>query len=156
MLGGQQPDVVKEISTYTAASGHRDLIHMVGPVAREDLPHWLNRAHVFAAPSLYEGGPGFVYLEAMACGLPVIGTSGSGIEEVVVPGVNGLLVPPGDDAVLAEALLTLLQDPERTLRMGRQAREYVLAEAETEACVGRLEAFYLTVMQKSHDAGHPP
>jgi glycosyltransferase involved in cell wall biosynthesis len=111
---------------------------------------------VFAAPSLYEGGPGFVYLEAMACGLPVIGTSGSGIEEVVVPGVNGLLVPPGDDAVLAEALLTLLQDPERTLRMGRQAREYVLAEAETEACVGRLEAFYLTVMQKSHDAGHPP
>ena len=56
----------------------------------------------------YEGGPGLVYLEAMACGLPVIGCSGSGAAEVITPGVNGLLVPPHDRDALAGALRSLL------------------------------------------------
>ena len=92
-----------------------------------ELPEHLSRAHVFAAPSLYEGGPGFVYLEAMACGLPVIACAGSGAAEVVFPGENGLLVPPGDVDALADALRQLLGDAIGRAEMGERARRYVLA-----------------------------
>ena len=100
---------------------------------------------MFAAPSLYEGGPGFVYLEAMACGLPVVATSGSGASEVVIQDENGVLVEPGDAHALAEALEDLLLDDERRHRLGRDARAWVVAEADREACLDRLEKVYMAV-----------
>src|SRR5207249_9593220 len=110
------------ISQRTLSSGIPGLVDMIGYVPREDLPDHLSRAHVFAAPSMYEGGPGFVYLEAMACGLPVIACSGSGVEEVVTPGENGLLVAPGDISALVSALRTLLCNPELRQSMGARAQ----------------------------------
>jgi glycosyltransferase involved in cell wall biosynthesis len=81
----------------------------------------------------------------MACGLPVIACSGSGASEVVRPGENGLLVPPGDVGSLAAALRELLSDPQRRVSMGRAARRYVEAEADGRDCIRRLERFYADV-----------
>jgi glycosyltransferase involved in cell wall biosynthesis len=124
------------------------LLEFTGFVAREELPRHLCTADVFAAPSCYEGGPGFVYLEAMACGLPVIACAGSGAAEVITAGVTGLLVAPHDPGQVAGALRTILADDELRRAMGRRAREYVEQEADSRDCVRRLEAFYASVVRR--------
>ena len=95
-------------------------------------------------PSTKEA-PGLVYLEAMACGLPVIACKGSGAEEVVIPEENGILVPSGDVDVLAKAVRRLLRHREEREAMGARARAHVLAEADTRVLIRRLEAFYSVV-----------
>jgi glycosyltransferase involved in cell wall biosynthesis len=135
---------LQAIGKETATS----FLRLTGFVARDELPQWLARAHVFAAPSIYEGGPGFVYLEAMSCGLPVIACSGSGASEVIAHGETGYLVPPHDPAALSDALRSLLANPSLAEAMGRRARDYVLAEANTPACLQRIVALYESVVAR--------
>jgi len=149
MLGGGDATLMERLSERAVASGFPDLLDLAGFVQRQELPIHLSRAHVFAAPSVYEGGPGFVYLEAMACGLPVIACAGSGAAEVVFPGENGFLVPPGDVDVLVNTLRRLLSDPEERSEMGRRARRYAVEEADSHICLQRLEEFYISVVSHS-------
>jgi len=81
-----------------------------GYVAADTLPALFRRAAVFAYPSLEEGF-GLPALEAMACGAPLVSTTGSSIEEVV--GDAGLLVAPGDAEALAAAIERILSDDTR-------------------------------------------
>jgi glycosyltransferase involved in cell wall biosynthesis len=145
LIGRGEPDVIDSLTARAAAAGRDDLLELVGFVGREELPDHLSRAHVFAAPSTYEGGPGFVYLEAMACGLPVVACSGSGATEVVVSGQNGILVPPGNLNALVSALERLLGDEVQRTAMGARARRYSVEHADTGKCLRRLESFYLSV-----------
>jgi glycosyltransferase involved in cell wall biosynthesis len=142
MIGGIDGSMGDALRRRASAAGFPDLLELVGFVPREQLPQHLSAAHVFAAPSEYEGGPGFVYLEAMACGLPAIACSGSGAAEIIRHGETGLLVPPQDPDALASALCRLLDDPEERRAMGLRAREYVCSEADSALCLDRLEAFY--------------
>lgn len=81
-------------------------------------------ADIFVLPSRQEGLAN-VILEAMACGLPVIGTRISGTEDIVQNGVNGILVDPGDDRQLADALYDLITHPEKVKSMGQKSLELV-------------------------------
>lgn len=113
--------------------GLADRVELPGPQA--DVWPWLAKAHVFALASHYEP-LGIAVLEAMAAGLPVVATGVDGIGELVQPGVTGELVPPGDPAALARALIAVLGDPEAARRMGTAGR--AVAEGERmEACVDR-------------------
>jgi glycogen(starch) synthase len=143
MLGRGEKQVVAELHARAATRGFKDLLELPGFVDRDTLPAELSRADVFAAPSRYEGGPGFVYLEAMACGLPVIACDGSGAAEVIVPGKTGALVPPDDVDALAAALRLLLAEKQT---LGRQAREHVLRHFDTEACIGRIASYFQAVV----------
>jgi glycosyltransferase involved in cell wall biosynthesis len=67
-------------------------------------------------------------MEAMAAGLPVVATAISGIPELVVTGVTGVLVPSGDATALAGGLQRLAEDPDLRRRMGRAGRARVLSE----------------------------
>jgi starch synthase len=87
----------------------------------------LTHATVFAIPSIYEP-LGIVNLEAMACGTAVVGSRTGGIPEVVADGETGLLVPPGEPEPLAEALNTLLRDPDRAEAMGQAGRKRAVSE----------------------------
>jgi glycosyltransferase involved in cell wall biosynthesis len=89
-----------------------------------DVPSVLAGASVYVQPSYQEGMPNSV-LEAMACALPVVATRVSGNVDLVEEGESGLLVPPGDDAALAQALAALLAAPERALAMGLRSRAIV-------------------------------
>lgn len=148
LIGRGEEPIVRQLQDIARAAGRSELLDLPGFVKREKLPLELSRAHVFAAPSQYEGGPGFVYLEAMACGLPVIACAGSGAAEVIRHGENGLLVPPEDVQALTDALSTLLRDGELRQAMGERARRFVLAEADSEACLKKLEAFYTAVASR--------
>ncbi|GBC78352.1 GDP-mannose-dependent alpha-(1-6)-phosphatidylinositol monomannoside mannosyltransferase [bacterium HR08] len=85
---------------------------------------------------------GRVLVEAMACGVPVIATRGGATEEIVREGETGLLVPPGDAERLAEAIIALLQDPQRSAQMGRSARAWVEGAFDVRAQIRRIEELY--------------
>jgi glycosyltransferase involved in cell wall biosynthesis len=70
---------------------------------------------------------GCVYLEAMASGKPAIGCHGQGIDEIIEHGRNGLLVSPGDEAELCDALGMILGNQPLCRRMGKSAYETVLS-----------------------------
>jgi len=143
--GAMEPDLRRRADQ----AGAPDLLVFEGFVEQDRLPDLFSRAHLFAMPSHYEPGPGLVYLEAMACGLPVVACSGAGAAEVVTDGVTGLLAPPRSPPALAQALRALLVDPARRVAMGAAARRYVLAEADSELCIRRLETFYAEVAQRN-------
>jgi glycosyltransferase involved in cell wall biosynthesis len=88
---------------------------------RDDVPALLGAADLLVLPSLFEGLP-LVALEAMARGLPVVGTRVCGTNEVIQDGVTGRLVPAGDAAALASALLELLARPDLRASWGRAGR----------------------------------
>lgn len=90
------------------------------------------RADLFVLPTRTDLSPNVV-LEAMATGLPVIATSMYAIPEMVHDGDSGLLVSPGDTAALAEAIRTLLADPNRRRQMGERGRR--IAERDFSAAV---------------------
>jgi len=103
---------------------HR-LEHTVDFVGSQDQPRlalFYNAADLCAVPSLTESF-GLVALEAMACGIPVVGTRVGGLQTVIENDVSGLLVPAGDDAALAEAMARMLLDPALRLRLAAGARE---------------------------------
>jgi glycosyltransferase involved in cell wall biosynthesis len=147
LAGRDQDGCLGRVMKLAADGGHPNLIDARGAVARDELLALLRDADVFAAPSHQEGGPGFVYLEAMACGLPVIGCSGSGIDEIIEHGVTGSLVPPRDVDALTRELHALLGDEKRRAAIGLAARERATSSFDTEVCLDRLEAFYREVVR---------
>jgi glycosyltransferase involved in cell wall biosynthesis len=80
---------------------------------------------IMVLPSHREGFPNVV-LEAAASGVPVIATLATGSRDAVLPEVTGLLIPPGYPEAITEAMLELLKDPARRLRMGVAARKWVM------------------------------
>ncbi|MDC7812591.1 sugar transferase [Sphingomonas koreensis] len=89
---------------------------------RDVRPH-LAQSSVFVLPSCYREGLPRTILEALATGRPVITTDTPGCRETVVPGENGLLVPPRDAPALARAMEQLAGDPERVRSMGAHSRQ---------------------------------
>src|SRR5205085_502612 len=98
---------------------------------------------VFVISSCKEGLP-YVVLEAMSAGLPVVATDTAGVESLVERGVNGVVVPCGDCEAFADALVDLVLDPAKILRMGRVSAERA-SQFTTEAMVTRTLSLYLGV-----------
>lgn len=119
--------------------------HFTGRVDESALYDHYARADVFCAPSRYESF-GLVFLEAMMFGVPVIGCAVGGMNEVIEPGVSGLLVKPESAAELSEAIVALLDDAGRRLEMGRRARQRFLETYTSRAMCEGIEAFYHQVV----------
>lgn len=118
-------------------------VHL-GPVDADELPALFAQATVFCLPTLREPF-GLAYLDAMACGLPCVGTRLEAVPEIVEDGTTGLLVSPGDPVALCEALAELLDDPAGAREMGGRGRERVAAGRRWEHVAERLEAALRTV-----------
>lgn len=147
LVGRVDESYAAKLQVQAQVLGLEQVLELQGAVPHERLVEEFAVAHVFAAPSRYEGGPGFVYLEAMACGLPVVACTGSGVAEVVEHGSTGLLVPPDDPAALALVLRTLLGDADARQSMGSRAREFVVAEADSRVCAQKLASFYRRIAE---------
>lgn len=120
-------------------AGH---VHFLG--FRPDVPALLPLLEVLVVPSLSEGAP-LVVLEAMAAGVPVVASATGGIPDQIRHEEDGLLVPPGDDAALAAAVLCLLEDPALARRYGEAGRRKVEQEFGFEEMVDRIEGIYQRV-----------
>jgi len=121
---------------------------------RDDALGLIKSLDVFVMSSLTEG-LGSSILEAMACERPVVGTRTGGIPEVVGDGETGLLVPPGDERALADAIVSLLRDPERGRRMGVAGRARVVSQFSVDALVESTAQVYAARVKKDRPATSP-
>lgn len=114
---------------------------------REDIPAILSICDLLVLPSHREGMPVTV-LEAMAAARPIVATNIRGCREEVVDGVTGLLVPPGDPKALADAITSILADPERAKEMGEEGQRRVEAEFRQERVIAEQVAVYNRLVRK--------
>jgi phosphatidylinositol alpha-1,6-mannosyltransferase len=136
VIAGDGPDRAR-LEELVRRAGLDAAVRFAGAIADDELPAWYSLGDVFVMPSRSEPpdveGFGIVFLEAAACGRPVVAARAGGVPDAVVDGVSGLLVEPGDDRGLARALAELLADPARRAELGRRGRERVLGELTWEA-----------------------
>ncbi len=119
------------LETEAAQLGLADMVKFSGYQSQDAVAKALAMADIFVLPSFAEGVP-VVLMEAMATGLPVIATAVGGVSELVDHRENGLLVPPGDTAALAQALTRLLDDPGLCIDLGRAGRAKVTAGFDSQ------------------------
>jgi alpha-maltose-1-phosphate synthase len=155
------PEIAAEVEGLVAdlAERRRGVVWISKMLPRDELVAVLASATVFVCPSVYEP-LGIVNLEAMAVGLPVVGTATGGIPEVVDDGVTGLLVPieQAQDGTgtpldpdrfvgdLADALTRVVGDPARAAEMGTAARRRVEEHFAWDAIGERTIEVYRTVL----------
>jgi glycosyltransferase involved in cell wall biosynthesis len=113
---------------------------------QEDIGAVFALAHIICLPSYREGIPR-VLVEAAACARPIITTDVPGCREVVLEGVNGLLIPPHDPLRLAEALKKLIENPNMRHEMGLRGRERVLELFSDDKVIGKTIDVYHKALQ---------
>jgi glycosyltransferase involved in cell wall biosynthesis len=154
--------VVDEVKKRNYASvlreemGLQTRVTFTGRLSTEDLVKQYNKASVVVVPSVYEGF-GLPAAEASACAAPVIATSGGALPEVVADGESGLVVPPMDPEALAEAIRTLLSNPDLRERMGNKGRERVQRLFTWQKAAKEHTEYFLEVINeysRLHAVGH--
>jgi glycosyltransferase involved in cell wall biosynthesis len=128
--------------------GIADRVEFTG--LRQDVPQILADSDIFVLSSLREG-MSLAAIEAMAAARPVVLTDVGGNPELVEAGVQGLIVPSGDAAALAEALLTLREDPSRRTGIGRAARARVRDVFSLETMTRQYEELYRQIWTQYHE-----
>jgi glycosyltransferase involved in cell wall biosynthesis len=116
----------QDLQTSARRLGLGPRVAFLGSLPHEDVIRCMRAADVFVLPSLVESF-GIVLLEAMSCGLPVVASRVMGIPYLVEDGLNGFLVPPTDEEVLADRITALLSDPDLRARMREQNRSKAAA-----------------------------
>ncbi|WP_437206362.1 glycosyltransferase family 4 protein [Planctomicrobium sp. SH664] len=101
----------------------------------------LRAMDIFVLPALKQG-LGTTMLQAMSCGLPVIGTESGGVFSVVTDGVTGLLIPPSDEEKLAERVLHLLTHPDEARQLGSNARQRVMEHFHVDQMINATVELY--------------
>jgi glycosyltransferase involved in cell wall biosynthesis len=115
-------------------------------ISDDELVTILNQATLLVYTSRLEPF-GFAPLEANACGLPVVAVAEGGVRETIKDGINGFLVDP-EPAAIARVMTRLLQNPDFTRQIGRQAAAHVQQIWNVEGSVDRLEAHLLEVVSR--------
>ena len=105
---------------------------------------------MFAMPSHQPEGLGLVFLEAMACSVPVIASRAGGTPEIVTDGGNGLLIERNDEAELARAMRRLLDDPALRGRLGAQGRETAARHGWRAVAMQYLEVYQQSIRPRAH------
>jgi glycosyltransferase involved in cell wall biosynthesis len=114
---------------------------------RSDAKELLALFDVFALPSLWEGLP-LVLIEAAGLARPIVASDIDGVREVLRGGETGLLVPPGDPAALAAAILRLLEDKAMGRRLGEKARAGIPPAFSRSRMIAETQALYKELFEK--------
>jgi len=142
---------VSQLKEIITRLGLEDVVHFLGQVSETELRDWYHRCDLFLlTPVQTEGafeGFGLVYLEAGACGKPVVGAISGGVPDAVVDGQTGLLVPEGDVEATAQAIVRVLSDPDLSRRLGQAGLERA-RELSWDAYARRLEEVYQNALAR--------
>ncbi len=122
------------------ASGNNIKVNFLGRIPNAQIPKVLNQYEVFILPSFYEGNPK-VLLEAMSCGLAVIGTDVEGIRDIIRHRENGYLCKT-DSTSIGEAIEAVMKDKPLRQRMSVNARKYILENHHIEKIVEKENELY--------------
>lgn len=125
-----------------------DRAHFLGRLPDEGLAPFFNACSTFVLPSISgaQEGYGLVALEAMACGVPIVTTTAAGIAPIVRDAQAGLVVPPGDDAALADAIEHVLGDAGVRRHMGGSGRGLVESRFSWRAVAEDYVAVYRSAL----------
>lgn len=152
--GGADPESTEqELRHYAAEQGLADRVHFLG--YRSDIPELLGIMDLFCLTSLQEGLP-ISLIEAMAAGLPVIGTDVPGIRDVIEPGKNGFLVRLDDSTGLEKKMRQVLCDRAMRTAFGRQSRATAAARYSLTACVSRYQDLFRAVRRPAGETEQRP
>jgi glycosyltransferase involved in cell wall biosynthesis len=138
LLVGDGPERA-ELERRIGAAGLREAVRVLG--YRRDVPDVLAAVDVAVSASEREGSPLSV-LEYMEAARPIVATAVGGVPDLIEPGVSGLLVPRHDPAALADAVASLLRDPDRARELGKRARERSRREFDFQVTVDRVQELY--------------
>ncbi|WP_322798545.1 glycosyltransferase family 4 protein, partial [Thermoflexus sp.] len=115
--------------------------------ARSDVRDLMAIADILVLPTFYREGLPRVLVEGAAMGRPLVATDVPGCREVVQHGVNGFLVPPKDPGALAEAIETLLRDPERRIQFGVASRQLAEEKFSDQRVVAQIVGLYAELLK---------
>ncbi|UCE65065.1 MAG: N-acetyl-alpha-D-glucosaminyl L-malate synthase BshA [Candidatus Zixiibacteriota bacterium] len=143
ILVGDGPEAPNALSLADSL-GLKDRVTFLG--AQDMVESVLCKADLFLLPSASEAF-GLAALEAMACGVPVVGSIVGGLPELVKNGDVGYLEPVGDVGAMARRSLEILTDGELHRKMSKRAREITVKKFTTEKVVGQYKEFYRKVLE---------
>ncbi len=136
-----------ELARLAAELGIASDVTFLGWVPNVELPQYYRAAAVSVIPSLEEGF-GIPAAEAMGCEVAVVASDAGGLPEVVENGVTGIVVPRGDAKALAQAIGSLLADPQRRRVMGQAGRERALRLFDWDRSAQQFEEIYREVASR--------
>jgi glycosyltransferase involved in cell wall biosynthesis len=145
LIAGEGPER-EPLEALIAELGLRDTVTLLGQ--RRDIPDVLAALDIGVVSSDFEGTP-LAVLEYMDAAVPVVATRVGGLPDLIEHGRHGLLVEPGDPSALAEAIGTLLRNPEQARALGELGRERRRAEFSIDNTVQALERLYLDLAGRS-------
>jgi glycosyltransferase involved in cell wall biosynthesis len=131
--GAARADVEAAFATFASPQ-----VRFVGFASPAEVAAWLRSSDLYVWPAIDEAF-GMAFIEAQACGLPVIAGNGAGVGSVVAANRTGLLVPLGDAAAFAQAIETLLIDGARRRQMAADAVAYASSQHDLPAAAMRIE-----------------
>jgi glycosyltransferase involved in cell wall biosynthesis len=136
------------LEALTGQLGLMRNVSFLGAIKHHRVPELLRNVDIFVMPSIHEEF-GVAAVEAQAMEIPVVASKVDGVPEVVLDGKTGILVEPGSSEQLAQAILTLIENPTLRRQMGERGRRYVLANYRWEDNAALMENLYQQVLQSS-------
>lgn len=133
----------KKLRNY--AKKHKIKVIFRGNISQNKLPKELNKNEMLIAPSFYEGSPKAL-LEAMSCGLAVIGTNVRGINEIIKHKENGYLCETSSDSI-REAILKVGKDEKLRAKIGKEARKYILENCHLDKKIKKEIEIYKAILK---------
>jgi phosphatidylinositol alpha-1,6-mannosyltransferase len=149
IAGPPNPPYEERLRDLARAHGVSDAVRFLGYVPSGEMADLYSASDVYVMASRTQSGDdnfegfGITYLEANACGVPVVGADSGGVADAIADGETGYLVPPDDVGALAARLGTLLADPAAARRMGAAGR----ARVEREFTWDRIAARFLEALE---------
>jgi len=159
IVGGGDEIYKAKLDTLIKTLGINDLINFTGAVTQEELREIYQQATMFALPCLVvdngdrDGIPN-VLVEAMAMQVPVISTDISGIPELIQHNVNGLLVPEKNADAMADAIGSLLDDPELRVRLSVEGRAKVCRDFDSQTTTQVLKDLFQSRLTDGNEVLH--
>jgi phosphatidylinositol alpha-1,6-mannosyltransferase len=145
VLVGQGP-YLEHLAKLVTINNVQDSVSFIGRIQYQELPEYICVGDIFAMPSrsrlmgLEVEGLGIVYLEASACGLPVIAGKSGGAPDAVIDGVTGVVVDGTDNSEISAAVIDLLSDLKKSKAMGERGRQWIVDDWRWEIWSERFEA----------------
>ena len=137
----------KEIRNFVAQNDLDKKVMFLG--YRSDIPDILAIMDIFCLTSFKEGLP-ISLIEAMAAGLPVVGTNVDGIKDVIIPGRNGFLVQINDVERLKNVLITLLHDAPLRRKFGEESKFIATSIYSLKRCINKYQDLFLSVLRDNN------